>query len=101
MDYFELTKWCLLSGQKVEERGGGTLQMRQDDEKMEGAAQAGQADGIGTPHRSAGEKRGRTGEDRVEQLNYYSGIKFGSFTIASVPGGLQSCGGSRGGGGRA
>lgn len=68
------------------------MQKRQDDEEMEGADQAGQAGGAGTLHRRAGEKRCRTGEDCLEQLNYCPGIKFGSFTIAAIPVGLQRCG---------
>lgn len=96
MDYLELTKWCLFSGQKVEERGRGAMQKRQDDEKIEGAGQAG---GAGTLHQRAGEKRCRTGEDRLEQLIHGPGITFGSFNVTSVPVGLQRCGGGRRGGG--
>ena len=73
--------------------------MCHDDEKMEGAGQAGQEDGARTPRHKAREKRYRSGKDHLEQIDYCPDIKFGSFTIVAVPAGLQRCGGRWGGGG--
>ena len=74
----------------MEKCGRGAVQVRQDDEKMASADQTRQDDGVGVHHRRAGEKRSRTGEDRVEQLDF---IKFGSFSVTSTPVGLQRCAG--------
>ena len=70
------------------------MQKRQDDEKMEGAGQAGQEDGAGTPRHRAGEKRYRSSKDHLDQIDYCPDIKFGSFTIVSVPAELQRWGSS-------
>ena len=74
----------------MEKCGRGAVQVRQDDEKMASTDQTRQDDGVGVHHRRAGEKRSRTGEDRVEQLDF---IKFGSFSVTSTPVGLQRCAG--------
>ena len=73
----------------MEKCGRGAVQVRQEDEKMASADQTRQDDGVGVHHRCAGDKRSRTGEDRVEQLDF----KFGSFSVTSTPIGLQRCAG--------
>jgi hypothetical protein len=74
----------------MEKCGRDAVQVRQDNEKMVAANQTRQDNGVGVLHRRAGEKRRRTGEDRVEQLKF---IKFGSFSVTSTPVGLQRCAG--------
>ena len=83
-------KCYVFSGAKMEKCGRGAVQVRQEDEKMASADQTRQDNGVGVLHRRAGEKRSRTGEDRVEQLEF---IKFGSFSVTSTPVGLQRCAG--------
>lgn len=64
-----------------------------DDEEVAAADQAVQGGRAEAPNRRAGEKRSKTGEDRVERLDF---IKFGSFAVASAPVGLQRWGSARG-----
>jgi len=96
MDYFELTKWCLLSGQKVESVEDVQCKSVKMMRRWKVLVKTG---GWKVPRHRAGEKRYRSGKDHLEQIDCCPDIKFGSFTIVAVPARLQRCGGRWGGGG--